>query len=95
MPVDLPHPHRVRRALGRRDAQAAARARSRARSSSTTTTVKDLGERIGEQTGHEVELSSRVDPDILGGVVLRVGNSILDASIKNRLEQLRKQVAQA
>ena len=36
-----------------------------------------------------------VDPDILGGVVLRVGNVILDASIRNRLEQLRKQVAQA
>jgi F-type H+-transporting ATPase subunit delta len=42
-----------------------------------------------------VEVSSVVDPDILGGVVLRVGNVILDASIKNRLEQLRKQVAQA
>ena len=34
-----------------------------------------------------------VDPDIIGGIVLRVGNSILDASIRNRLEQLRKQVA--
>ena len=38
-------------------------------------------------------LTSVVDPDILGGIVLRVGNSILDASIRNRLEQLRKQVA--
>ena len=33
--------------------------------------------------------------NIIGGVVLRVGNVILDASIRNRLEQLRKQVAQA
>ena len=33
---------------------------------------------------------SKVDPDILGGIVLRVGNSILDASIRNRLDQLRK-----
>ena len=42
-------------------------------------------------------LSSRagVDPEILGGIVLSVGNFILDASIVNRLEQLRKQVAQA
>ena len=36
---------------------------------------------------------AEVDPDVLGGIVLRVGNSILDASIRNRLEQLRKQVA--
>ncbi|HSO99443.1 MAG TPA: ATP synthase F1 subunit delta [Solirubrobacteraceae bacterium] len=58
-------------------------------------TVRSIGEKIGEQTGREVELSSTVDPDILGGIVLRVGNFILDASIRNRLEQLRKQVALA
>jgi ATP synthase F1 delta subunit len=57
--------------------------------------VQSIGERVGEQTGLKVELSSRVDPEILGGIVLRVGNLILDASIVNRLEQLRKQVAQA
>jgi F-type H+-transporting ATPase subunit delta len=58
-------------------------------------TVTSIGERIGEQTGQRVELTSRVDPGILGGIVLRVGNSILDASIKHRLDQLRKHVAQA
>ena len=58
-------------------------------------TVNQIGERIGEQTKRTVELSSQVDPDILGGIVLRVGNVILDASIRNRLEQLRKQVARA
>jgi F-type H+-transporting ATPase subunit delta len=58
-------------------------------------TIRDIGARIGEQTGHEVDLESRVDPEILGGIVLRVGNSVLDASIKNRLNQLRKEVAQA
>jgi len=57
--------------------------------------VEEIGSTIGEQTGKEVELSSHVDPDILGGIVVRVGNSILDASIRNRLEQLRKQVAKA
>jgi ATP synthase F1 delta subunit len=57
--------------------------------------VKSLGERIGAQVDRQVQMSADVDPDILGGVVLRVGNVILDASIKNRLEQLRKQVAQA
>jgi F-type H+-transporting ATPase subunit delta len=58
-------------------------------------TVKSIGERIGQQTGQHVELTSTVDPSILGGIVLRVGNSILDASIKHRLDQLRKHVAQA
>jgi F-type H+-transporting ATPase subunit delta len=58
-------------------------------------TVSSIGDRIGEQTKRTVELSSRVDPDILGGIVVRVGNVILDASIRNRLDQLRKQVAQA
>jgi F-type H+-transporting ATPase subunit delta len=58
-------------------------------------TVRSLGDRIGKQVDRQVEVSTEVDPDILGGVVLRVGNVILDASIKNRLEQLRKQVAQA
>ena len=58
-------------------------------------TVKTLGDRIGQQVDRHVEITADVDPDILGGVVLRVGNVILDASIKNRLEQLRKQVAQA
>src|SRR5690349_19106771 len=57
--------------------------------------VAQIGDRIGEQTGQKVELSSKVDPDILGGLVVRVGNFVLDASIRNRLNQLRKQVARA
>jgi F-type H+-transporting ATPase subunit delta len=58
-------------------------------------TIESLGKRIGEQTGNEIELSSKVDPEILGGIVLRVGNFIMDASIRTRLEQLRREVAQA
>jgi F-type H+-transporting ATPase subunit delta len=57
-------------------------------------TTENLGRTIGERAGRKVTLAARVDPDILGGVVLRVGNSILDASIRNRLEQLRRHVAQ-
>jgi F-type H+-transporting ATPase subunit delta len=58
-------------------------------------TVKQIGDRIGEQTDQKIDLSARVEPDILGGIVVRVGNSIIDASIRARLEQLRKQVARA
>lgn len=58
-------------------------------------TTESLGRAIGQRAGRKVQLAARVDPDILGGIILRVGNSILDASIRNRLEQLRRQVAQA
>jgi ATP synthase F1 delta subunit len=57
--------------------------------------VKKIGKEIEEQTGQTVELSSRVDDAILGGLVLQVGNMVLDASIRNRLEKLRKNVARA
>jgi F-type H+-transporting ATPase subunit delta len=57
-------------------------------------TTERVGKAIGERTGRKVTLAARVDPDILGGIVVRVGNSILDASIRNRLEQLRRHVAQ-
>ena len=58
-------------------------------------TVKQIGDRIAEQTGQKVDLSAIVEPDILGGIVVRVGNQVLDASVRNRLESLRKQVARA
>jgi ATP synthase F1 delta subunit len=54
--------------------------------------VREVGEKIGQRTDRKVELTTRVEPDILGGIVVQVGNSILDASIRNRLELLRKQV---
>ena len=57
--------------------------------------VEKVGEEIERQTGQKVELASRVDGEILGGIVLQVGNKVLDASIRSRLEKLRKSVAQA
>jgi len=57
--------------------------------------VGKVGEEIERQTGQKVDLASHVDGEILGGIVLQVGNKILDASIRARLEKLRKSVAQA
>jgi F-type H+-transporting ATPase subunit delta len=56
-------------------------------------TVQSIGDAIGKQTGQKVQLTANVDPDVLGGLIVRVGNSILDASIRNRLENLRRSVA--
>ena len=57
--------------------------------------VGKIGQEVERQTGERVDLSSRVDGEILGGIVLQVGNMVLDASIRSRLEKLRKSVAQA
>jgi ATP synthase F1 delta subunit len=57
--------------------------------------VGRIGEEVEQQTGEKVDLSSEVDDSILGGIVLRVGNMVLDASIQTRLEKLRKSVASA
>jgi F-type H+-transporting ATPase subunit delta len=58
-------------------------------------TAADVAEQIGAHTGRRIDLRRHVDPEIIGGLILRVGNSILDASVRTRLERLRKQVAQA
>ena len=57
--------------------------------------VERIGAEIERQTGQQGRAASRVDAEILGGLVLQVGNMVLDTSIRNRLEKLRKSVAQA
>jgi F-type H+-transporting ATPase subunit delta len=57
--------------------------------------IEGIGDRIEEQTGRQVDLTSRVDPEVLGGLVVRVGNMVMDASVRSRLEQIRKQVTKA
>ncbi len=58
-------------------------------------TVRHISDQIGAQTQRRVEVTTDVDPEIIGGLVVRVGNSILDASIRTRLENLKKNVATA
>lgn len=50
---------------------------------------------LSDQLGHEVRLQARVDPGILGGVVLQLGDRLVDASLRGRLQQLRRQLAGA
>ena len=57
--------------------------------------VERVRDEIERQTDRSVQLRTRVDENVLGGLVLQVGNMVLDASIRNRLERLRKEVAQA
>jgi F-type H+-transporting ATPase subunit delta len=57
--------------------------------------IKSIGDRIQDRTGRQIEMTSKVDPDIIGGLVLRVGNKVLDASVHGRLERLRRQITKA
>ena len=58
-------------------------------------TVKRIGDEIQERTGRRIELTTSVDPDVIGGLAMQVGNMIMDATIRSRLERLRKEVAKA
>jgi F-type H+-transporting ATPase subunit delta len=57
--------------------------------------VDRVGKEIERQTDRTIDMTAEVDPDVLGGLVLRVGNRVLDASIRAKLERLRKEVAKA
>jgi len=57
--------------------------------------VQSIGSRIEDQTGQRIELDANVDPDVIGGLVLRVGNMVMDASVRGRLDRLRREVARA
>ena len=58
-------------------------------------TLKGIADKIEENTGRTVDLTTKVDPNVIGGLVMRVGNMVMDGSIRARLERLRKQVAKA
>ncbi len=58
-------------------------------------TEKKIAARVEEATGRRVELARRVDPSIVGGLVLRIGDVIVDGSVKARIRQLRRRLATA
>jgi F-type H+-transporting ATPase subunit delta len=53
----------------------------------------EIAQRLGQATGKTVEVQTHVDPSIIGGVVIRVGDQLIDASISGRLQRLRQQLA--
>lgn len=55
-------------------------------------TRRKLGEELGRVTKKDVYLRARVDESILGGAIVRIGDKVLDGSVRNKLNQLRKQL---
>lgn len=58
-------------------------------------TIEKIRQSVEAQTGRKVELDGRVDDSVVGGIVLQVGNRVLDASIRGNLDRLRREVASA
>jgi F-type H+-transporting ATPase subunit delta len=50
---------------------------------------KRLAEALGNATGKQVEVKVVVDPSVLGGIVAQVGDTVIDGSVRNRLDQLK------
>jgi len=50
-----------------------------------------LAAALGKATGKQVSLKVIIDPSVLGGIVARVGDTVIDGSVRHRLEQLRQQ----
>lgn len=53
---------------------------------------KALAEALSKATGKNVEVKVLVDPSIIGGIVAKVGDTVIDGSVRHRLEQLKERV---
>ena len=49
-----------------------------------------IAARLGQRLGKRIEIETRVDPSILGGVIAQVGDNVIDGSVRGRLERLRR-----
>jgi F-type H+-transporting ATPase subunit delta len=58
----------------------------------TADETRAITQRLEQSTGDRIELDATVDPDLLGGLVVRVGDRLIDGSVRGRLERLRNQL---
>lgn len=54
--------------------------------------LEAIGARVREMTGAQAEITAAVDPDLIGGVTVRIGDRLIDASVRGRLERLRDRI---
>ena len=55
----------------------------------------DISKRLTEVTGKEVRMEYRTDPTILGGMVIRIGDQVIDGTIRSKLRGLKRSLAEA
>lgn len=56
--------------------------------------LERIGQRLGESLSFEPILEPRIDPSLLGGIMIRIGDTVYDSSLRNRLKQLRQRLYQ-
>ena len=56
--------------------------------------VKSLTDTLVKEMGTKVQIEQRVDPSILGGLIVRVGSKMVDASLKTKLQKLKTSLSQ-
>ena len=56
--------------------------------------TKALEDSLSKVTGKKVELSVSVDPELLGGVVARIGSTVYDGSVKTQLQRMRQELVE-
>ena len=55
--------------------------------------MQRLATALGRATGKDVEVKVIVDPTVLGGLVARIGDTVIDGSVRHRLEQMKERHA--
>ena len=74
--------------IERRDAEGTVQAELITAFPATGAQQADIVASLGKRLGREIELSCSVDPDLLGGAVIRAGDLVIDGSVRGKLERL-------
>ena len=59
------------------------------------TDISKIKEELSQNFGAKIQLNYKFDPSLIGGLVLKVGSTMVDNSIKNKLQQIQKQMIEA
>jgi F-type H+-transporting ATPase subunit delta len=57
-----------------------------------TTEQEAIRNRLSAITGKQITVQMKVDPEIVGGLIARIGDTLIDGSVRTRLQNLRKQL---
>ena len=57
--------------------------------------VKTLSDNLSRSTGKTIQLNLTIDPALIGGIKIRMGDKIIDASVTKKLEMLKKNLKTA
>ena len=56
-------------------------------------TQQQLTDALHKRFGREIKMTSRTDPSLVGGAVIRAGDTVIDGSVRGRLDKLREALA--